>query len=44
MYAVALRLASLEAVEGRYDPPELAEMVNEGEIKEQALHMILEAQ
>jgi hypothetical protein len=44
MYAVALRLASLEAFEGRYDPPELAELVDEGAIKEQALRMILEAQ
>ncbi|RIK35915.1 MAG: hypothetical protein DCC55_28890 [Chloroflexi bacterium] len=43
-YAVALDLASIEAFEGRYDPPELAEMVDEVQVKEQALEMILEAQ
>lgn len=44
VYGNALRLASLEAFEGRYDPPELAELVDETQIKEQALRMILEAQ
>jgi hypothetical protein len=43
-YSVALDLASMEAFEGRYDPPELAEMVDETQIKEQALRLILEAQ
>jgi hypothetical protein len=44
IYTNAVRLASIEAFEGRYDPPELAELVDEGAIKEQALRMILEAQ
>ena len=43
-YVIALDLASIEAFEGRYDPPELAELVDEGALKEQALRMILEAQ
>jgi hypothetical protein len=44
IFANALRLASMEAFEGRYDPPELADMIDEGKIKEQALRLILEAQ
>ncbi|RIK35914.1 MAG: hypothetical protein DCC55_28885 [Chloroflexi bacterium] len=44
IYANALRLASLEAFEGRYDPPELAELVDEEQIKEQTLRMIVDAQ
>jgi len=42
-YASALRLASLEAFEGRYDPPDLAEMVDEAQIKAEALTLILDA-
>lgn len=44
IYANALRLASLEAFEGRYDPPELAELVDEEQVKEQTLRMIVDAQ
>jgi hypothetical protein len=44
VYTNALRLASREAFEGRYDPPELAVLVDEGAIKEQALHLITKAQ
>jgi hypothetical protein len=44
IFGNALRLASMEAFEGRYDPPELAEMVDEAKIKEQALRLICEAQ
>jgi hypothetical protein len=43
-YPLALDFASMEAFEGRYDPPELAEMVDETQIKAQALRLILEAQ
>ncbi|MCL4861061.1 MAG: DUF29 family protein [Caldilineaceae bacterium] len=40
----ALERAALEAFGGVYSAPELAEMVDEAQIKEQTLRMILEAQ
>mgnify|MGYP001243219114 CR=1 FL=1 len=40
----ALERAALEAFGGAYNAPDLADMIDEKEIKEQALHMILEAQ
>ena len=39
-WPLALRQASLEAVEGRYDESELARMIDEKQIKETALEMI----
>lgn len=42
-YENALRLASLEAFEGRYDAVELAKMVNITQIKREALRLILKA-
>jgi hypothetical protein len=44
VYDDALGLASLEAFEGRYDPPELGEMVDKAQVKELTLRLILEAQ
>jgi len=43
-YGVALRSASLEAFGGVYRSSELAEMVDEGAIKAEALRLILAAQ
>ncbi len=43
-YVLALRQASLEAFEGVYSPEELASMVDESTVKEEALGLILEAQ
>ena len=43
-YPSALRYASLEAFGGVYTPEELAGMVEESAIKEEALGLILEAQ
>lgn len=43
-YIIALRQASLEAFGGVYSPEELAAMVDESAIKEEALGLILEAQ
>jgi hypothetical protein len=43
-YENALDLASLEAFEGIYRLSELAEMVDEDQIKAEALHLILDAQ
>lgn len=40
-YANAMRLASLEAFEGRYDAVELAKMVNKAQIKGEVLQLIL---
>jgi hypothetical protein len=40
----ALERAALEAFGGAYSAHALAEMIDEAQIKEQALHMILEAQ
>ena len=40
----ALELASLEAFEGRYEPEELARMIEEKHLKEKALELILNAQ
>jgi hypothetical protein len=44
VYDDALGLASLETFEGRHDPPELGELVDKAQVKEQALRLILEAQ
>jgi len=44
IYEDALDRAALEAFEGHYDPPELAKMVNEDQIKAEALQLILAAQ
>lgn len=38
----ALELASLEAFEGRYEPEELARMVDDRDLKEKALQMVLQ--
>ena len=43
-YENALGLASLEAFEGVYEPEELAKMINETQIKAEALRLILQAQ
>lgn len=40
----ALRLASLESFEGVYDATQLAEMVDDEQLKEQAFRLIQEAQ
>jgi len=44
VYEDALDRAALEAFEGHYDPPELAKMVDENQIKAEALRLILDAQ
>lgn len=43
-YENALRLASLEALEGRFDPTELGERVDPNAIMQEALHLIQQAQ
>lgn len=42
-YQRALRRASLEALEGRFDEFELAQKIDEAQIKQEALQLILEA-
>lgn len=42
-WQIALRRASLETIEGRFDENELALMVNEKQIKEEALRLIKSA-
>jgi hypothetical protein len=44
IFPAALRQASLEAFEGRYDDTELATRFNQEAVKQQALRMLLEAQ
>jgi hypothetical protein len=43
-YPVALDYAALEAFEGRYDAPDLADMLNEKQLKAEALRLILNNQ
>lgn len=43
VYENALGIASLEAFEGRYDPAELAKLVNEYQVTTEALKLILDA-
>ena len=43
-WPLALRQASLEPFEGRYDEHELARMIDQKQIKEEALEMILKVQ
>ena len=44
IFPAALRQASLEAFEGRYDDAELAARLDQDQVKQQALRMMLEAQ